>query len=118
MKRVLKDALSGRYPRIFVGKHGGFDTGDGWYNLLDLLSARIQAHVDAGKCPQVEAEQVKEKYGGLRFYYTGGDATVHALVGFAEDLSERTCETCGAPGTPNDEYGWIRTRCDAHKSER
>lgn len=63
--------------------------------------------------PQVVAVQVKEKYGGLRFYYSGGDEIIDAYLRFAEYLSERTCDVCGAPGKQRDD-GWIVTRCDAH----
>ena len=62
---------------------------------------------------QVVTQQVKEKYGGLRFYYSGGDEIIDAYVRFAEYLSERTCEVCGAPGKQRD-GGWIVTRCDEH----
>jgi hypothetical protein len=62
---------------------------------------------------QVVATQVKEKFGGLRFYYKGGDDTIDNYVRFAEMLSERTCEVCGARGQMRD-GGWIVTRCDAH----
>lgn len=62
---------------------------------------------------QVTATQVKEKYGGLRFYYNGGDDYVSAVVDMAEVMSDRTCEVCGAPGKPNS-HGWIVTRCDQH----
>ena len=62
---------------------------------------------------QVVASQVKEKYGGLRFYCNGGDDTTDAYVRFAEMLSECTCDVCGAPGKMSD-GGWIVTRCDLH----
>lgn len=62
---------------------------------------------------QVVATQVKEKFGGLRFYYSGGDDEIDAYVTFAEVLSERTCDVCGAPGKQSG-GGWIATRCDAH----
>jgi len=65
---------------------------------------------------QVEAAQVKEKYGGLRFYVMGGNETVDALISFAEDMSYRTCESCGSPATPS-EGGWITTRCNKCKGE-
>ena len=64
-------------------------------------------------CPQVVAAQVKEKFGGLRFYYDGGDGYVSGVVNFAEALSERTCEVCGNPGVARGP-GWVSTRCDAH----
>lgn len=63
--------------------------------------------------PQVVATQVKEKFGGLRFYYTGGDRYISGMAILAENLAERTCEVCGAPGKLR-EGSWIVTRCDEH----
>lgn len=64
---------------------------------------------------QVVAIQVKEKFGGLRFYYMGGDEYIRGLENMAESMSYRTCEVCGAPGTST-EGGWIRTLCEEHKN--
>ncbi len=63
---------------------------------------------------QVVVTQVKEKFGTLRFYYTGGgDRYVDGLVGMAEEMSSVTCETCGAPGKLRGR-GWYYTACDEH----
>ena len=62
---------------------------------------------------QVIAVQVKEKFGGLRFYYNGGDDYIRGLENMAESMSYRTCEECGAPGKPT-KGGWIRTLCEQH----
>jgi hypothetical protein len=64
--------------------------------------------------PQVVATQVKEKYGGLRFYYNGGDEVIDNYVRFAEMMSERTCDVCGAPGEMRG-GSWVVTRCEEHK---
>jgi hypothetical protein len=66
--------------------------------------------------PQVVVDQVKEKFGTLRFYYHGGDEYIRGLVGMAEAMSARTCEECGAPGT-TEGPGWIRTLCKKHRRE-
>jgi hypothetical protein len=66
---------------------------------------------------QVTVDQVKEKFGGLRFYYTGGDDKIRGMVGMAESLSAITCEECGAPGDQR-QGGWIRTLCDEHAKNR
>lgn len=58
--------------------------------------------------------QIKEKFGGLRFYYDGGDREIDGMVRMAESMSYRLCEVCGLPGRPNRE-GWIRTLCETHK---
>jgi len=65
------------------------------------------------RIPQVVASQVKEKFGGLRFYYGGGDEVIHNYVDFAEHLSYRTCEQCSKPGEPYSD-GWVLTLCPAH----
>jgi hypothetical protein len=56
-------------------------------------------------------QQVKEKFGTLRFYCGGTDA-IQRYIHLAERLSSVTCEDCGKPGTANDS-GWIRIHCDA-----
>jgi len=66
---------------------------------------------------QVVVSQVKEKFGGLRFYYDGGNDNIRGMVGMAESLSAITCEECGAPGDQRHD-GWIRTLCDEHATNR
>jgi hypothetical protein len=67
-------------------------------------------------CSQVVAIQVKEKFGTLRFYYSGGDDVVNGIERMAESMSAVMCETCGAPGRSR-RGGWIQTLCDAHAEE-
>ena len=67
--------------------------------------------------PQVVATQVKEKFGGLRFYYDGGDSYIDGVVAMAELMSERTCEECGNPGKLYTN-GWHRTLCVEHAGIR
>lgn len=79
-----------------------------------LLEASFQEVKDP--VPQVVVEQIKEKFGTLRFYYRGGDDHVRNMVAMVEDLSSRTCEVCGSPGRTR-EGSWVRTLCDEHASE-
>lgn len=65
------------------------------------------------KVHQVVVNQVKEKFGALRFYYTGGDDNIYGMVRMAESMSEVTCEECGSPGESRG-GGWVRTLCDTH----
>ena len=74
----------------------------------------------------VRAQQVKEKFGGLRFYYRINidDADqaealykkIHKLVEEAEAKSYETCEKCGKPGSTEhpkkDQFSWIEVLCD------
>lgn len=65
---------------------------------------------------QVVLQQVKEKFGTLRFYYSGGDEQIYGMVRMAESMSAVTCEECGNPGRSR-RGGWIRTLCDKHAEE-
>jgi hypothetical protein len=59
------------------------------------------------------AVQVKEKFGGLRFYVQAATDKHYQYISFAESMSYRTCESCGAPGKTYTD-GWHRTLCDIH----
>lgn len=108
-----------RFPKMFSGKYGGFAVGAGWWPMLETLCANIQSHIDQskGQCSQVVVEQIKEKFGTLRFYYQGGDDFIHGAVCLAENMSATMCEECGAPGK-RIKGGWIRTLCDFHVVEK
>jgi hypothetical protein len=74
---------------------------------------------------QVTLDQVKEKFGTLRFYYTGGDDYIRGLVSMAESMSGVTCEGCGAQAKtnwPKSENGgiggWVRTICEPCEEKR
>ena len=60
--------------------------------------------------PQVTLDQVKEKFGTLRFYYSGGDDYISGMVSLAESMTGVTCESCGNIGESRG-GGWIHTYC-------
>lgn len=114
-----------KYPKIFGQKDlpmnqtcmcWGFSCSDGWYELIDDLCYAIQSHIDYKKLPQVEAVQVKEKYGGLRFYVNHSDDYIDGLISMAESMSYKICEYCGNKGKANRE-GWITTLCKTCREE-
>lgn len=59
--------------------------------------------------PAVKIDQVKEKFGELRFYYSGGDKEVAGMVRFAEYLANQTCEVSGEKGELCISGGWYKT---------
>jgi hypothetical protein len=59
--------------------------------------------------PPVTILQVKEKFGGLRFYYSGGDGKIEGMVSFAEQMSYKICEETGERGYLCSKNGWLRT---------
>lgn len=113
--------LQQKYPEILGNV--SIDCSEGWYTLLDNLCASIQSHMEYaaknaerwGEEPPeaVVAVQVKEKYGGLRFYYDGGDEFVRGLTSMAETMSEYICEVCGNAGKQRSNR-WVSTLCDLH----
>jgi hypothetical protein len=124
------------FPKIFVKPYGGFCIDPGWWPIIEELCQCIQSHIDWNntsrqkllednpynypipeEISQVVVEQIKEKFGGLRFYYQGGDDQIHGMVRMAEAWASRTCEVCGSPGKSRND-GWVKTLCDTHNLER
>lgn len=92
------------------------DRRDGWIEKCNKFIEDKQSQI----IPQLEAVQVKEKYGTLRFYLSGYPenpivgAKVDAYINFAEDMSAVTCEKCGMPGELSS-GGWMTVSCDKCK---
>jgi hypothetical protein len=116
--------LEETYPNMFSQPYGGVAVNPGWWPIIESLCANIQSHTDWWNknreirpvVEQVVVEQIKEKFGGLRFYYSGGDDTVAGMVRMAEAWADVACEECGAFGKRRS-GGWIRTLCDHHEAE-
>jgi len=121
--------LWNKYPKIFAGKNKsinqslipfGFECGDGWYWLIDNLCNCIQSYIDSNShlnIMQVEATQVKEKYGTLNFYIVGGDQTIDGMIWLVEHQSGNICELCGSTENVTQSNGWISTRCEKCKEK-
>ncbi len=125
---VFAKEMHEKFPEMFENAYGGFACGPGWWPILRSLCHNIQSHIDwkneqrdkfgrGNGCTQITVAQIKEKFGGLRFYYDGGDDMIDGMVRMAEAWAGHSCEECGAPGKQRG-GGWIRTLCDKHKSER
>ncbi len=87
--------------------------GDGWYDLIFRLSEKLEVAITG--LPECYADQVKEKFGTLRFYMSSSTDEMEAWIDEAEAESAVTCEECGAPGKLRGK-GWLYTACDAHSS--
>jgi len=121
MQEQLDALLCTRYPAIFTtegsaGQHlFGFECGDGWFTLIDGACELIEHHIETDGTQQLRALQVKQKFGGLRFYYQHGSDYAAAVVDLTESLSPYICEICGALGRPISLFGWMQTRCQTHE---
>lgn len=87
--------------------------GDGWYDIIDRLSEKLMAFKSD---IDLEATQVKEKFGSLNFYLNYYNDEIDTVLGDASAESVRTCEICGAPGKMRDN-GWMRCKCDRCQEE-
>lgn len=139
MKEELEKQLVEKYPLIF-SQRCEISCGDGWYPLIDTLCGTIQGHIHSVErqrtwalkknenpsqlldtepydvpepVVQVIAQQIKEKFGTLRFYTTGGDSYIYGAIQMADTMSEHICEECGNAGKRRP-GSWIRTLCDQH----
>ena len=125
-----------KYPEMFAEPYGGFAIGEGWWPIIEALCGQIDSytkwrnntrdalkkdnpygHKIPKKVPQVVVQQIKEKFGGLRFYYDGGDEHIGGMVRMAESWAGRSCEECSKPGKSRN-GSWIKTLCDEHEEER
>jgi len=109
LTRKIWDAAPKLYNPIIY-----FDVGDGWYNLILKLSKKLEALPEAD---DLVVTQVKEKFGGLRFYVSAATDTVHNLIDAAEDKSRTLCEVCGGAGDIGGS-SWTQVRCEKHKAKR
>jgi hypothetical protein len=84
-----------------------FTVGEGWFPLIKSL---IEDLIALGWNKQVC--QVKEKFGGLRFYINNGSDEIFDRIRKAEDDSLDICEKTGNPGSLRNHNGWLVTLCD------
>jgi hypothetical protein len=139
MDQELQNTLFEKYPQLFSNTSKscmescmcwGIECNNGWYELLSSVCWRIFQHEnniadrvrirnennkendqsDLDYVP-VKFDQIKEKFGGLRIYFSGGDDYVEGVIGMAEEMSYKICEVCGNSGKPN-KGGWITTLCN------
>lgn len=137
-----RDRLGEMLERIPEGWGAWLGTPRGWDKIIAELGNALAYLV-----PDYEIHQIKEKFGGLRFYWEDksgpecqdknwaqildeyrnspeGKAAYRRykladkLVEATEILSGITCEICGCIGATTRGGGWVTTRCDEHAETR
>jgi len=136
MNLALQEQLFRSYP-LFYRKasdqqdrnpidYWGIEVADGWYELLDHLSAKIElaiADLVAGglplvKCPR--AAKIKQKFGELQVVIDDNDKlpnSIDSVLFTAERIANETCEKCGSPGTVR-RTNWIHVACDRYEQKK
>jgi hypothetical protein len=120
MKDELEAKLQEAFPSMFKNLYGkpqqtcmafGIECGDGWFDLLYELCHHIEERLRLAGNPEFTFDQIKEKFGLIRIYYSGYHADeISTLIDWAEKVSAKTCEQCGKPGKATSK-GWIKVRC-------
>ena len=92
--------LKNQFPEMMKQCYDSFFH-DGWYDLVFNLMADIQQ-----LNTNVKVLQIKEKFGGLRFYVNSASEEIHELICKAEEKSEIICEFTGNQGKNRQIFGW------------
>jgi len=160
MNEKLDKSLYEKYPILYQEINlpatqtcmcWGFSCDDGWYDIIDRLSAKLEEEnnkitkykngrivkifkflydmleylkinnilyrhwrIKLNRLAYPEhiiAEQVKQKFGSLRFYINIWDDKLHKWINEAEEESINTCEACGSKDQVEMTKGWIRAQC-------
>lgn len=83
--------------------------GIGWDKIVDPLIEYCEKR-------GIKILQVKEKFGGLRFYTETNTEELDELIRQAEEKCSYTCEECGEEGKMTS-YDWMRVLCPKHMEE-
>jgi hypothetical protein len=111
-EKLVKD-----FPQIFRDWGGdpmltcmawGLEIQDGWISLIRKLCEDIMA---LNPPEEFKAEQVKSKFGGLRFYFSCATEEINKLISIAEHESYKICEICGSKDNVTSSGSWVETLC-------
>jgi hypothetical protein len=88
------------------------DVDEGWYQLVIDCDKEL-----TGVDPNYQIYQVKEKFGGLRFYTKPSNLDdkhtlmrIGDIISKYEDIASRTCSATGGPGVLMKSIGgWLKT---------
>lgn len=126
MSPELEQKLIEKYPSLFRDRTRppteslmcyGCDHDDGWYGVIEGMCSLIERHLDGTEDNPYRFTQIKEKFGGLRVYDTGGDDYIRGVIDMAENMSYKTCEVTGNPGELCVNGFWMKTLSPEKRDE-
>jgi len=94
----LFEQFKAEWPYMFENVECGFYLPAAWTYIVWGLCQQIDWESRLNTSSEMEpvvVSQVKSKFGGLRFYYSGGNEAIHYYVSLAEQLSHKVCGRCG-----------------------
>lgn len=142
------DALVVRFPRLF--HHGQprvwSDLPPGWTEIVERLFTDLDTLLDDAEAQRFEVIQIKEKFAGLRVYWSLGEEQtlvmdlhgagsvqrvdevpgkptalfdrISARVRQAEAQAATTCQQCGNGGAASGGSGWMSTLCPTCRTRK
>ena len=122
MSPTWETDIVNKYPKTFA-RLRYFECSGGWQGLIEEVAEIAEKHNNTQQNTDyhITAAQVKEKFGGLRFYIDSGEecpeevyTEITNVIMSVENRSFTTCEICGEPATYRKERGWKKTLCDKH----
>jgi hypothetical protein len=123
---MTTEQLIQKYPKIFQQYEGNpgmvnwYGVPKGWLDIIDKLCGAIQEYVNSTtrytkdgpiKPIQPTLTQMKEKFGGLRFYMDNSDDYIEGMIRMAEYMCDNTCQDCGSEQDLGLTKGWISVLC-------
>jgi hypothetical protein len=122
-KTMINDENANKLNGLEIFKDKvAFEFHDGWTNLIYELGKDIIELCELTNCELPMIQQIKTKFGTLRFYCNMSNSiypdvvkkSIRALVLIAEIKSAEICEYCGKYGELRTTGLWF-TSCDEHK---
>ncbi len=95
--------------KFIAGYYKSIDVGEGWYQLVVDCDKEL-TQID----PHYTIAQIKEKFGGLRYYFHSSQSdtseAMHKVVKKYEAIALITCEATGGLGVlMKGVGGWLKT---------
>lgn len=107
--RLEKELKHPQYPIDLYDIECGY----GWYGIIFPIINYINKYNKDNPESTIEIYQIKEKFGGLRFYTSYTTPELDEMINNAEDWSFLICENCGSPvNVTTKGPKWITTLCD------
>ena len=90
---MTHDEMIAKWESLFTDEYGEptlsyLEIPESWYSLVDTLCNQIQSHlIQTPDTNLFYVVQIKEKFGGLRFYTNSHDSTIEGMIRMAEAYS-------------------------------
>lgn len=118
-----KDYIATAYPELQLSY---IECEDGWIPHINKITDRLVKDITEYNSKKEKnisfvINQIKEKFGGLRYYvtFTNTDvsdndftAGLHKYIWDMEHVSVYICEKCGMYAETRNTHGWYKTLCD------